>query len=250
MSRRRSISCAPTSALMGKEPEIVVHRHCGESGAIGAGIEAIRLWRNGHRSTFIELDAVRNITYRTTHNDDTRCYFCKNACLRTFIDVQSGRTEDWTQSSFPTKVPLQPGGQRIIVATCEKGAVEDVATMRGIKAHLDGTKAAHPNLVEIAAREVWRSRNPESVADPIRARARSAAARRRVAPTPLRGEFCGIHIRRGEAEHTKDNPFGIAHQPPDVRAAFLWCARQGALTWRQKSSTHPARGSYKSNDKS
>ena len=31
----------------GKKPEIVVHPHCGESGAIGAAIEAIRLWRNG-----------------------------------------------------------------------------------------------------------------------------------------------------------------------------------------------------------
>ena len=44
---------------LGKEPEIVVHQHCGESGAIGAAIEAIRLWRNGHSTTFIGLDAVR-----------------------------------------------------------------------------------------------------------------------------------------------------------------------------------------------
>jgi hypothetical protein len=128
--------------------------------------------------------------YRTTHSEDTRCHFCKNACLRTFLDVQTGNVqagnvqagngktgfaEGWAQpslrTSFQTKVALQPGEQRMIIATCEKGAVEDVETMRGIKANLDATKAANPNLVEIAAREVWRSRHPESVADPIPAHA-------------------------------------------------------------------------------
>src|SRR6201993_2868374 len=74
----------------GQTPEIIVHEHCGESGAIGAGVEALRLWRNGHRTNFIGLDAVRNIAYRTTRNENTRCHFCKNDCLRTFIDVNTG----------------------------------------------------------------------------------------------------------------------------------------------------------------
>ena len=42
---------------------------------------------NGQQTTFIGLEAVRKIEYRTTRNEDTRCYFCKNKCLRTFIDV-------------------------------------------------------------------------------------------------------------------------------------------------------------------
>ncbi len=42
----------------GQEPEVIVHEHCGESGAIGAGVEAIRIYKNGHRTTFIGLDAV------------------------------------------------------------------------------------------------------------------------------------------------------------------------------------------------
>src|SRR6201993_4109115 len=71
----------------GKQPEIIVHEHCGESGAIGAAQEALRLWTNGKQTTFIGLEAVANIRYRTTRNEDTRCYFCKNNCLRTFIDV-------------------------------------------------------------------------------------------------------------------------------------------------------------------
>jgi predicted nucleotide-binding protein (sugar kinase/HSP70/actin superfamily) len=106
-------------------------------------------------------------------------------------DVETGFAAGWVPPSFPSNVPLQPGEQRMIVATCEKGAVEDVETMRGIKAQLDATKAANPNLVEMAAREVWRSRHPESVADPIPTRARtwSAAARNRVALMRQRGQL-------------------------------------------------------------
>ncbi len=207
---------------LGIEPEIVVHEHCGESGAIGAAIEATRWWRNGHFTNFIGLDAVRKIRYRTTRSEATRCNFCKNACLRTFLDVRTDdvrtdcdltdhvRTDDARTAdalieedaeakfaeagappSFPTKVPLQPGEQRMIVATCEKGAVEDVRIMRGIKAQIDATKAANPNLVEMAAREVWRSRHPESVADPIPTRARtwSVAARNCIALMKRRGQL-------------------------------------------------------------
>jgi predicted CoA-substrate-specific enzyme activase len=134
----------------GKQPEVIVHEHCGESGAIGAAQESMRLWRNGLRTTFVGLDAVRKIEYRTTRNEETRCHFCKNDCLRTFIDI---RTEPKTDLSFVpiqkvTKVPLMHGEQRLIIATCEKGSVEDVNDMKDIKAGLDKIRAAHPNFVE------------------------------------------------------------------------------------------------------
>jgi predicted nucleotide-binding protein (sugar kinase/HSP70/actin superfamily) len=237
----------------GKEPEIIVHEHCGESGAIGAAQEALRLWRNGKKTTFIGLEAVANIRYRTTRNEDTRCYFCKNNCLRTFIDVDvtagQGHGQDKAQtiiedrvataeeianavSNLPsleqiqanipsieshgsscgsgggcgssshtpfkakaeplvqiqlspgsnnvvelpkpvefqprkTKVPLRLGEQRLIIATCEKGAVEDLGEMKDIKADIDKIKAANPNYVDIAAREVFRHREVENVSDPI-----------------------------------------------------------------------------------
>jgi predicted CoA-substrate-specific enzyme activase len=241
----------------GKEPEIIVHEHCGESGAIGAAQEALRLWRRGKATTFIGLDAVRKIRYRTTRNEDTRCYFCKNNCLRTFIDVDvSGedsqelvaahQAEDRaataeevaavvgnlpsleeieahipaathgstcgtgsahehagsgcgssSNTSFrakaepliqiqaapgakktvepakptgefqprKTKVPLRVGEQRLIIATCEKGAVEDLNDMKDIKADIDKIKAANPNFVDIAARDVFRHREVSVVAD-------------------------------------------------------------------------------------
>jgi predicted CoA-substrate-specific enzyme activase len=166
------------------DPEVIVHEHCGESGAIGAGVEAIRLYKNGHRTTFIGLDAVKNIGYRTTRNEDTRCYFCKNNCLRTFIDVTVGDAATSSPSPLPifkSKVPLQAGERRLIISTCEKGQVEDVGAMRGIKAGLDAVKSANPNFVDIAAHEVWRSRNPQKVADPLPTRAWTSAAKERIA---------------------------------------------------------------------
>jgi predicted CoA-substrate-specific enzyme activase len=232
----------------GKEPEIIVHEHCGESGAIGAGQEALRLWNNGRQTTFIGLEAVANIRYRTTRNEDTRCYFCKNNCLRTFIDVDvtGGRSPEHDQThvlggdraattqevaevvaSLPTleqiqanlpaveshgscstggghsspsvfkakveplvqiqlspgsnkvvelpkpvefqprktKVPLRMGEQRLIIATCEKGAVEDLGEMKDIKADIDKIKAVNPNYVDIAAHDVFRHRDVEIVSD-------------------------------------------------------------------------------------
>jgi predicted CoA-substrate-specific enzyme activase len=209
----------------GKEPEIIVHEHCGESGAIGAAQEALRLWNKGNETSFIGLDAVRNIRYRTTRNEDTRCYFCKNNCLRTFIDVDvtdaaaapnlppleqiqanvpaassgSSCSTSHAPSQFKakaeplvqiqlgiksdqvvelpkpkeefqprkTKVPLRVGEQRLIIATCEKGTVEDLADMKDIKADIDKIKEANPNFVEIAAHDVFRHRQVPMVADPI-----------------------------------------------------------------------------------
>jgi predicted CoA-substrate-specific enzyme activase len=214
----------------GKEPEIIVHEHCGESGAIGAAQEALRLWNNGKKTTFIGLEAVRNIRYRTTRSEETRCYFCKNNCLRTFIDVdvsgehghQHAATElpslaqieanldagaaaqgsscstGSSRESFKakvepliqiqvapgsskvvelpkpvdfqpkkTKVPLRVGEQRLIIATCEKGTVEDLADMKDIKADIDKIKDANPNYVDIAARDVFRHHHVEVVADAV-----------------------------------------------------------------------------------
>src|SRR5262249_14600723 len=149
----------------------------------------------------IGLDAVRRITYRTTRNEATRCNFCKNNCLRTFIDIKMAVSPAHTPAAdvaakkpsiiplalapakpvaaesaskpaakssaeaapvkFVSKVAKADDEQRLIIATCEKGTVEDVDAMRGIKAGLDKVKKANPNFVEIAAAEVWKPRKPE-----------------------------------------------------------------------------------------
>ncbi len=165
----------------GKQPEIIVHEHCGESGAIGAAQESLRLWRNGLQSTFVGLDAVRKIEYRTTRNEATRCYFCKNNCLRTFIDVRTEPVQNFVPLQKVTKVPLMVGEQRLIIATCEKGTVEDLEDMKDIKAGLDKIRDQHPNFVDYAAKEVFRPTNAKNVADPVPSRAWTKAAKQRVA---------------------------------------------------------------------
>src|SRR6201987_2390855 len=144
----------------GKKPEIIVHEFCGESGAIGAAQESLRLWRNGTSTTFIGLDAVRKIQYRTTRNESTRCNFCKNNCLRTFIDVRTTEAKSDPMAFVPiqkvTKVPLMHCEQRLIIATCEKGLVEDVNEMKDIKAGLDSIRDQYPNFVDMASKEVFR----------------------------------------------------------------------------------------------
>jgi predicted nucleotide-binding protein (sugar kinase/HSP70/actin superfamily) len=66
-----------------------------------------------------------------------------------------------------TKVPLRTGEQRLIIATCEKGAVEDLDDMKDIKADIDKIKEANPNYVDVAARDVFRHRQTASVADAV-----------------------------------------------------------------------------------
>ena len=125
---------------------IRVHRFTGESGAIGAALEAIRA-AGDRDSTFIGLAAAENLEFTTTRDESTRCNYCKNTCLRTFVD---------------TRVP-GGDGRRFIIATCEKGAVEKVENMRVVKARLDAIKKAYPNFVERASEAPFRSINPPKV---------------------------------------------------------------------------------------
>jgi predicted nucleotide-binding protein (sugar kinase/HSP70/actin superfamily) len=135
---------------------VVVHRFCGEAGAIGCAVEAHRLYaERGHRTTFIGLDRVQTISFRSARSEATRCFFCKNKCLRTFIDVRTGGTE-----------------QRLIIATCEKGTVEDVEAMKEIKAGLDSVGDANPNFAALASRAAFAPAGVASVADPALAPAR------------------------------------------------------------------------------
>ncbi|MDT8324148.1 MAG: BadF/BadG/BcrA/BcrD ATPase family protein, partial [Bacteroidota bacterium] len=126
-------------------PRIHVHEHTGEAGAIGTAVEAARLHRSGRETTFIGLDAAAQVRFVSKRDESTRCAFCKNRCLRTFIDVEtpSGNGEDDEK-------------RRLIIATCEKGCVEEAEDMRGIARDLARIRKQFPNYAEIAAREVFR----------------------------------------------------------------------------------------------
>jgi hypothetical protein len=111
---------------------------------------------------FIGLERVRGIAFRTTRDERTRCYFCKNKCLRTFIDVATGsaasagdRPAAHESARAASPVPLVEGERRLIMATCEKGTVEDVHEMRVIKQGLDDVRRTNQNLMQVAAHEAF-----------------------------------------------------------------------------------------------
>ena len=158
----------------GMEAEVIVHKHCGESGAIGAAIEARRLYERGHRTEWIGLEKVPGIEYRQKRDESTRCYFCKNKCLRTFIDVdlelENKEAEERMASGQLIQIrkkteETQVGTKRLIIATCEKGEVEDVESMRKIKGGLDQIKKDYPNLAAKAAKDIWKAQKPTVVAE-------------------------------------------------------------------------------------
>jgi predicted nucleotide-binding protein (sugar kinase/HSP70/actin superfamily) len=159
-------------------PEVIVHEHCGEAGAIGAALEAGRLWSRGRLSTFIGVEALAHLSYKTTREEATRCYFCKNECLRTFIDVKTNMVSN-IQPAVNSKVPLEPGSRRFIVATCEKGTVEDVRQMREIKGALESVKKENVNFAEFSAHEVFRIPDLPGVSDPPKRFVFGAARRNR-----------------------------------------------------------------------
>ena len=171
------------------QAQVIVHEHCGEAGAIGAALEAGRQWDHGRVSTFIGLDAIQRISYKTTREEATRCYFCKNKCLRTFIDVKTSILQENAYRPKNSKVPLEDGSQRLIIATCEKGTVEDINEMRNIKGDLDKAKAANPNFVELAAHAVFRVADTPNISDPLPKIQFTAAQKRRAELMKRRAEI-------------------------------------------------------------
>jgi predicted CoA-substrate-specific enzyme activase len=159
----------------GATADVIVHKHCGESGAIGAAKEARRLHQElGQVTEWIGLEKVPTISYSQKRDESTRCYFCKNKCLRTFIDVdlELGNAEAEQRMAAGQLVQLkkhtedtQIATKRLIIATCEKGEVEDIEKMRKIKSGLDRAKKDFPNYAAVAAKEIWRAVNPPLVAD-------------------------------------------------------------------------------------
>jgi hypothetical protein len=93
------------------------------------------------------------LTYTTTTSKETICNWCPVTCQRSFIDVElpGGNGRDWS------KVPIGVGWERVIVNnSCPKGLVEDVNEMRVIKAEIEKTKNAFPNIADMVRKEGFR----------------------------------------------------------------------------------------------
>jgi len=115
------------------DAEIIVHPHCGEAGAIGAAMETLRVVKRRGSSTFIGLEQAIDLQYTTINDESTVCHFCPNECSRTFIDTLTpdGRTSRYI-SGF----------------SCEKGTVEDKASLKRLNAERAVIRKQFPNLVE------------------------------------------------------------------------------------------------------
>ena len=157
--------------IMSKVPnaKIRVHEFCGESGAIGAALEAIRVAAEKD-SSFIGLKSAENLQFTTTREESTRCNFCKNNCLRTFIDTETPTGDN----------------RRFIIATCEKGTVESMDDMKEIKARLDEIMKANPNFVEKASVKAFRTTDATKV---------TSLRRIEEAEEPVKQERSGIFAR-------------------------------------------------------
>ena len=141
--------------ILGKVPEaeVVVHPFSGEAGAIGAALVALDWWNNGGRTMFRGFDAIEKLSYKTATSADTVCHWCPVNCQRSFIDVEllEGKGRPWS------KVPLASGWERVIVNnSCPKGLVEDLNEMKVIKAGIEKTKNAYPNVADMVRKEGFR----------------------------------------------------------------------------------------------
>lgn len=124
------------------DAEIRVHDHPGECGAIGAGLEAMR--GVDGRSRFIGFDAVAGLRVEVRRDESTRCHYCKNACVRTFVRAFAPDGSD----------------RRLIIATCERGAEDDADRVREAHRRMKARLERAPNLVGVAADRAFRSFAP------------------------------------------------------------------------------------------
>ena len=97
-------------------------------------------------TNFIGFENLDRIDYETIRGEETRCYFCKNLCIRTFIDLR-----------------VNGDKKRYIIATCDKGEVESKEALKKLMASRNKLKEKYPNFVEIANKLLFKSYKPPQV---------------------------------------------------------------------------------------
>jgi predicted CoA-substrate-specific enzyme activase len=135
------------------DADVVVHPYSGEAGAIGAALVSLDWYEAGGRTQFRGFDSIAQLKYASTTSLDTVCRWCPVTCQRSFIDVEllNGGGRPWS------KVPLSKGWERVIVNnSCPKGLVEDVNEMKVIKAEIEKTKNAFPNIADMVRKDAFR----------------------------------------------------------------------------------------------
>ncbi len=153
------------------QPEIFVHPNCGEAGAIGAALHVLGLHAEGRRSSFIGMEQLEQIRYRSIRNEETRCGFCSNRCARTFLEVhdaESGMVDtaqaDLSLETISGMRDETTTARRIILAACERGQAADSQSAREFNASLAAIKKQNPNIPAMAARLAFQPQKVDSVA--------------------------------------------------------------------------------------
>jgi predicted CoA-substrate-specific enzyme activase len=129
------------------QPEVAVHPNCCEAGAIGAALEAMEFCHSGHSTVFPGFDFLDALRYNIQRDETTRCHFCANRCLRTFIELNTATS---TGSDL----------KRVIIATCDRGEAEDTTAAKGISASWGALRQRCPNYVQLAGEQAWLPTHP------------------------------------------------------------------------------------------
>ncbi len=123
-------------------PEVLVHPHCCEAGAIGCALEASERYRQCNSTLFPGFAFLDKLEYSIRRDETTRCHFCANRCLRTFIDLAGAAAES-------------EGRKRVIIATCDRGEAESTEAARDVSQAWKALSQSCPNYVQLAAEQAW-----------------------------------------------------------------------------------------------
>jgi predicted nucleotide-binding protein (sugar kinase/HSP70/actin superfamily) len=84
---------------------------------------------------FVGFENLDKVSYKTKRGEETRCTFCQNFCIRTFVEIEG-----------------EGQLKRFIIATCEKGQIEDRNSLRKLLKKRREFEKLYPNFVEVANR--------------------------------------------------------------------------------------------------
>ncbi len=157
-------------------PEVVVHPNCCEAGAIGAALQAMEGYEEGHRTTFPGFEFLDTLEYSILRDETTRCHFCANACLRTFVELSN-------------EASGAPERKRIIIANCERGEAESTDDAREISTSWKSLRHSCPNYVQLAAEQVWLPTHPASAVTGLHRKAAQLFSSRVKTKEPLRSKI-------------------------------------------------------------
>ena len=127
-------------------PEVTVHPNCCEAGAIGAALEVMERYQTTQRTVFPGFSSLDTINYVIRRDESTRCRYCTNRCLRTFVELST------TDREKPAK--------HVVIASCPRGEAETSDDVRKINADWNRLREDAPNYVHIAAEQAWRPTHP------------------------------------------------------------------------------------------